>query len=230
MTFLAALVSMQAPATAADFFPLTAGLRRTYEKKAEGKFNVIDETGPTAYFDGKPAVAIVQKDQFGKSLETTYYQIDGSTVLIVGFVDDRRKSTETLNQKVEKENQFVLLSLVPAMPVFKYDGGASQWSYTAIPKIVGRAGEAARESDPTEIVGSTKPGKERTVLGRKVETIEVRAEVTLGQGEFAQKILETSVYGRGIGLIESSYRSTANKKTQTITTRLIAIEEKREGR
>lgn len=228
MTFLAALALAQGPvpATAADFFPLVAGPRRVYEQKSGSTTTLVDEIGGTAYFDGAASVALVRKNPLTDKKETTYYRVDGPTVFIVGYAEDRSHATGTIDNPVEKDQRKqtnVLMALVPAMPVFKYEGAATQWTYTALPKLDGR------ETDPIAIVGTTKPGAVRTVLGRKVETIEVRAEVKVGMGSYPQKIVETTIYGRGIGMIESTRKATLGKETTEVRTKLIGLEEKTEG-
>ena len=134
------------------------------------------------------------------------------------------------------------MQLRPAMPVFKYEGKETSWSYSEVPHVEDRdpdplstvpgatkAGNV-KEMDPTSIRGTAKPGKSRTVLGRTVETIEVRQEVQLGVGKLAQTIVETSVYGRGIGLIESLRKSTLDGKKQEIRTKLVAHRGSERGR
>lgn len=234
MTLLAALVLAQTP-TAAEFFPLVPGTRRVYEAKSEGKATLIDEVGAKpAYFDGAEAIAIFQKNQFNQIIGTTYYRIEGPSVLIVGYGEERSVTAKNADGTVDltkpsvKTN--VLLQLTPPMPVFKYEGRETNWIYTEIPKVKAFKDDDPIKTDPTAIKGVAKPGKVRTVLGRKVETIDVRAEVQLGVGDLAEKIVETSVYGRGIGLIESSRKTTGGgRKSRESRTALIAIEEPPKG-
>lgn len=236
MTVLAALLVAQTPATAADFFPLVPGTRRIYEEKSKGTVTVIDEVGDKpAFFDDRPATPVVQKSQFNQVLGTTYYRVDGPMVLMVGSAEDRRASTPNvgdtvdLTRRAEKKN--VLMQFRPAMPVFKYEGKETTWAFADVPVLQGPSTDAESiKMDPTSIRGVAKPGKERTVLGRKVETIEVRADVQLGTGGLAQTIVETSVYGRGIGLIESVRKTSGGgQKPNETRTRLVGIEDKKDG-
>ncbi len=244
MTLLATLVLAQAPATAADFFPLVPGVRRVYEEKSTGTTTLSDEVGrKTVEFDAQVAIPVVTKNQFNQPMGTTYYRVDGVTVWTVGYAEERKSEPQLKDGSVDYSKPLIrtmaLMQLKPAMPVFKYDGKETSWTYSEVPHIEDRdpdklstvpgatkAGNV-KELDPTSIKGTAKPGKERTVLGRKVETIEVRQEVQLGVGKIAQNIVETSVYGRGIGLIESHRKSTLDGKKQEIRTKLIAIEEGR---
>jgi hypothetical protein len=234
MTLLASFIlATQAKATAADFFPLTPGLRRIYEEKGETKETVIDEVGAKpVYFGGAPAYAIYRKSKFNQILDTTYYRADDTSVMIVGYAEDRRAATPIVGQPIDltkNDRKNVLMSLIPAMPLFKYDGGATTWSYTEIPKIQGPVGEEPIVRDETAIVGSAKPGPIREILGRKVETIVVHTDIELGTGKLQRKQSETSVYGRGIGLIETVIKTISEKKATEFRTTLIGIEEKREG-
>jgi hypothetical protein len=226
MTLLAALVlQTPAPTSAADFFPLVPGTRRVYERKDDhGKTTQIDEVGKPAYFDGTSATPILLKTRLDQTIDTTYYRVDGPLVSIVGYGDDRSNATVSMEQKVSKDNRFVLLQLRPTMPVFKYEGAATEWSFRGVPVVYGRANEAPQKGEATEIKGITKLGKPRKVMGREVETIEVRAEVTIGDGTLAQTIVETSVYGRGIGLIESINRTKVDKKSVETRTTLVSVE------
>lgn len=247
MTLLATLILAQAPATAVDFFPLVPGVRKVYEEKsAGGTTTLADEVGKKAVeFDGQTATPVVTKNQFNQVVGTTYYRIDGPTILTVGYGEVRTSEPRKENNQVDFSKPLIkthaLMQLRPAMPVFKYEGKETSWSYSEVPHVEDRdpdplstipgatkAGNV-KEMDPTSIRGTAKPGKSRSVLGRTVETIEVRQEVQLGVGKIAQTIVETSVYGRGIGLIESLRKSTLDGKKQEIRTKLIAIEEAKEG-
>lgn len=235
MTLLASyILASQAKVTAAEYFPLTPGVRRIYEEKsADVKAVIIDEVGqkPVDFGNG-PAYAVYRKSKFNQVLDTTYYRADDTSVMIVGFAEDRRSATGTVGQPVDLtrgDRKNVLMSLIPAMPLFRYEGGATTWTYTEVPKIQGPAGDEPIVRDETAIVGSAKPGPIREILGRKVETIVVRADIELGAGKLQKKQAETSVYGRGIGLIETVIRTTFEKKTTEFRTTLVGIEEKREG-
>lgn len=235
---LASLVlGFVAPATAADFFPLTPGQRWIYEEKgpSSSKTTIIDEVGAKpAYFDDQPAYAILRKSRFNQILDTTYYRVDGPTVLIVGYSEDRRASTANVGDSFDlthaEEKKSVLLKLIPSMPVFKFDGGATQWTFTEIPRIQGPAKDDPIKGDETAIVASAKPGPLRDVLGKKVETLIVHAEIDLGIGELSKHQVENSVYGRGIGLIESTIKTTSpGKKVEENHTTLIGMEQKTGG-
>ncbi len=236
MTLLAALVLAQSSAsTAAEFFPLVPGTRRSYEvKSAQGTTTLTDVVGlKPVYFDDQPAMAIVQKSLFNETLGTTYYRVDGPLVSIVGSAEDRSAATPNVGDTVDltrraaKKN--VLMQLTPAMPVFRYEGKETTWVYGEVPvyRAIGDA-EAIR-TDKTLIKGTAKPGAARDVLGRKVDTIEVRVEVQLNEGRLGQKIVETSVYGRGIGLVEALRKTTADGRTQELRTRLVALEDAKGG-
>lgn len=233
MILLAAAVmqtsAAPSPSPAADFYPLTPGTRRTYQVDtgADTKSTLIDEVGAKpAYFDAQTATAIVQKTPFGQTLSTTYYRVDGPEVLIVGYGEDRSSSTATLGNAggPPTPKVAVLMQLTPPMPVFKYEGKETHWTYTAIPKIIAIGDANPVGTEETSINGVAKPGKPRTVLGHTVDTIEVRADVQLGLSDSAMKVVETSVYGKGIGLIEAVRKETANRKTRTIRTTLVSIE------
>ncbi|RYG27219.1 hypothetical protein EON82_00025 [bacterium] len=233
MTLLATLVLGAQAATAADFFPLTPGTRRIYEEKGVAKAVVIDEVGTKPIdFGSGLAYPVYRKSKFNQILDTTYYRVDGPTVLIVGYAEDRRAATPIVGQPVDLtkgDRKNVLMTLIPAMPVFKYDGGPTTWTYAEVPKIQGPSGEEPVVRDETAIAGSVKPGPLREVLGRKVETIVVRADIEIGLGKLQKKQMETSVYGRGIGLIETTIKTTFENRSSETKTTLIGIEEKREG-
>lgn len=231
MTLVAALVLLQAPAAAAEFFPLVPGSRRIYEEKGDGKATLIDEVGTKpAQFGGAEAVAVVQKNQFNQPLTTTYYRVEGPTVLLVGYAEERTTTPKSADGTIDLtgrgQKRTVLLELTPAMPVFKYEGRETSWAYGEIPLLKAFNDDQPIKTDPTAIKGTAKPGKPRTILGRTVETIDVRAEVELGLGKLAEKIVETSTYGRGIGLIESVRKTTGGgKRGRETRTTLVGIED-----
>lgn len=225
---LAFVMAAQGAGTAADYFPLRAGLRTIYEQKTDVTLTVIDEVGRTVTIGGKPAVAVIEKNRFNQPMGTTFYRVDGNGIYQVGQEEDRSHATPTVGQPVDldklAERSHAVLELAPPMPIFKFDGGPTEWRYGEIPKLDGR------DLDPTTIKGTAKPAGVRTVLGKKVDTIEVHTEVELGEGNIAQRIVENAVYGRGIGLIEWTRRTTFGKKTTEVQRRLTGIEESGEGK
>ncbi|GEM_PF-1192920 len=236
MTLLALLLTTQAAATAADFFPLVPGERRIYEsKKGDDKMTYVDEVGARpAAFDGAEATPILQKSQFNQVLGTQYYRVDGASVLLVGSSEERSSDAKQADGTVDfskpRVKRTVLMQLVPAMPVFKYDGHPTTWLYGEIPMLKSTEDKEPVKTDETSIKGTSKLGAIKTVLGRKVETLEVRAEVQLGSGALAQKIVETSIYGRGIGLIEAVRKeSGGGKKASETRTTLIGLDKKEGG-
>lgn len=235
MILASLLLGASASLTAADFFPLTPGQRWIYEEKSSAKVTVIDEVAPKpVFFEDQPCYAILRKSKFNQLLDTTYYRVDGPTVLIVGYGEDRRAATPNVGDPVDftrtADKKNVLLRLIPALPVFKFDGGPTQWTFAEVPKIQGPVGEEPQKGDETAIVASAKPGPVRDVLGKKVETLLVHAEIELGVGQLMKKQVENSVYGKGIGLIESVIKITSpgDKTTETRTT-LVGMERKPEG-
>ncbi|RYG20016.1 hypothetical protein EON82_20750 [bacterium] len=237
MTLFAALLIVQAPLTAADFFPLKPGVRRIYEVKSEAKLTLIEEVGPKpASFDGADAIPVLSKNAFNQTMETTYYRIDGSEVLMVGFGEMRtvmaeRADDKTIDLTKTTVKKYVLMQMKPPMPVFRFDGKETAFNYNDVPIVQGESGEAPVKGDPTALKGTAKLGKERTVLGRKVETLEVKTETQLGDGLLGEKVIETSVYGRGIGLIEKRVQKTGggNRKKSDTRTTLVGIEEPKAG-
>ena len=237
MTLLAVLfLAPQTPATAAEFFPLVPGERRIYEAKTGGnKATVIEEVGAKpVYFDGGESYAILQKSQFNQVLGTDYFRVEGPAVLLVGRAEERtsdaKREDGTVDFSKPRVRRTVLLQFLPAMPVFKYDGKPTLWTYGEIPLLKAVEDKDAIKTDPTSIKGTSKPGPTKTVLGRKVETIEVRAETQIGQGNLARTVIETAVYGRGIGRIESTYKESGGgtKSVETKMT-LVGIEGKAGG-
>lgn len=232
MTLLAALLlAPQTPSTAAEFFPLVPGERRIYEARSGGeKVTLIEEVGAKpAYFDGAEAFAVLQKSQFNQVLGTDYFRVEGPTVLLVGRAEERtsdaKRADGTFDLSKPRVRKTVLLQLLPAMPVFRYDGGPTVWTYGEVPVLKAVGDAEPVKTDPTAIRGTTKPGPTKTVLGRKVETIEVRAEIQIGQGSLGRTIVETAVYGRGIGRVESSHKeSGGGSKPFETRTILVGIE------
>lgn len=234
MTLVAALLLAQAP-TAADFFPLTPGMRRTYEERSEGETATYTNEvgGPTVAFDKVPATPIVQKSQFNQVIGTIYYQVVGPTVYQVGQAEERSESPVATGGSVDytkpRTKRSVILALTPRMPVFKFDGKETTWTFGDVVYLKAE-GEDPIKNDETAIQGSAKLGPTRTVLGRRVETLEVRVDVQLGGGKIGQKVVETSVYGRGIGLIEATRKiGGLGQKTKEVRTKLIGIEEAKDG-
>ena len=242
MSLLAALAcsmatgSLTEAATAADFFPLVPGVKRVYEQKAQDdKVTMVEEVDPKpAFFDDKPAMAIVQRSQFNQVISTQYYRVNGPTVYLVGTAEERSSDAKgqagTVDFSKPRVRRMVLMTLLPAMPVFRYEGKETPWSYGEVQFLRGAGDDQPIKTDETAIKGLTRPLGTRTVLGQKVEAIEVRAEVQLGTGNLAQRIVETTVYARGIGMVESIRKTSGGgQKAGETRTRLVALEGAKAG-
>lgn len=94
--------------------------------------------------------------------------------------------------------------LDPPVPVLRVGEKEMKWSY---------------KSGETSMTYSTKPGKNRTVFGKDLPTIDFTAAGSDGNDQFSTRVEQTAVYAKGVGMIEmNETRTTAKRKvTRTVT-------------
>jgi len=190
--------------TAGDFFPLKPGSTFTYEEK--GSSVQLTRTIGDALDMGGVTVTPITDRTIGSSAATTYYRVDSDQVLIVGYD--------------------VKHMMVTPMPLFKVGSDKVTWDYSGTTKT-GPEGERLLARGESHAAG------QREVLGKKVDVIEVKQQTLLGVGMSSETFEQKMIFGRGIGLIEWTNKTTLgnNKKKSNVSTyRLIDIQEPKPSR
>lgn len=184
--------------SAADYFPLQTGTRWTYRSESGGlSATQIDEVGPKVEIDGHEATSIVTKVN-GRTVGTSYYRVDGDTVYLVA--EDPKKP------------------LVDPQPVLKVGQTKQDWSFGGQTSFMG-AGATI------DLKGTSTAPKARKVLDRQVDSIEVRLDMKVATSEaLGMNGRQTSVYAKGIGLVELQSEQTVGKQKSKSTLRLIKFE------
>lgn len=129
----------------------------------------------------------------GKRAESTYYSSTPEGLFIVAY--DAKKA------------------LPSPMPVFK--SKERSWTYSGLTQWLGGF-------SPIEMKGSVSPRGKRKVLGKDVETIEVRLDAKIGGAEGgSMSVKQTATYARGIGLVRMVQSNTINGREQKSTVELV---------
>lgn len=185
----------------AEFFPLTPGARRTYEEKGRGSAVSVDEVGAPETVSGAPATPVVTKES-GRAISKTYYRLEGSTLFIVAM---------------DKEHP-----LPKPLPILQFNGEKTNWSYEG-------PSDDTKAAEPIFMTGEAKLAGERTFMGKKVATLEVKLVTTVGGGRAQEKIEQVAIYGRGIGLLEATAKTRVGRNAATSTLKLVKVEEAQPG-
>jgi len=175
MLSLICLSALQTPtSTAADFFPSSPGIVRTYERKGKGDL-LTNKIGDSLDMGGASVVPITENT--GANGTTTYYRVQPDQVTIVAYD--------------------IKHPMVKPMPVLMLGKGEVTWNYEGS-TASGVSGEQLRA------FGKAKAGGRMLVkaLGKKVDVVIVNLSVVVGSGMSAVMDDQYTVYGRGIGMIE----------------------------
>jgi hypothetical protein len=196
-TLLAATFLTASPAD--DFFPLVPGTRRTYEEVSGGaKATSVDEVGASVDVAGKPAIPITTKvgDQV---VGMGYYRSEPEGIFLIG--NDPKQP------------------LPKPMPLLIFNGSMGNWEYS------GHTSAAKNAAEFVNVAGEARVKGERNVLGRKVPVIEVHLVTMVDAGLARVTIDQTSIYAKGIGLVETVTKQGRGKKQSTQVLRLVKVEE-----
>lgn len=179
-------VCLASPSEAADYFPLEPGTTWVYSDSQAPEAGFEDRVGNPQPIDGKQAVPIVTTIR-GQVDGSTFYRVEGDTVLLVAFEQNR--------------------PLKNPYPVFKLSGGKDGWSYTGMTQWFG-------EPAPITMKGTARKTKNREVLGEDRETIEVTIDAVIGDSDGVNmKSHQVAIYAKGIGLVELKDKTKMNKST-----------------
>lgn len=191
------------PFSAADYFPTRPGRRLTYEEKSLMASTTTDVFEEPVEIGGVMAVPVTTL-QNGQKMNTAYYRVDANVVSSLGYDKDRPLPTPMPVLKVSDTEKI------------KWDfAGPMSADQVAEPVVI--RGEAQVLKDPRE------------VLGKKVSVLQVKMVITVGTGKAREEVEQVSIYGKGIGLVESSSTTKIAKRKAVNTLKLTAIEEPKEG-
>jgi len=197
-----AVLALARPSEVAEFFPLDFGRTWVYNEAQGTVAGVTSVVGVEQDLldkklnpvgKGVPIVKKVGDDVVG----CVFYRIVDDQVFVVAFDQNR--------------------PLASPYPIIKLGPGKTTWSYKGETQWVG-------EMSPMALEGSCKRGPAREIQGNKYDTIEVTIDVVIGDPDgMCAKTHQTSVYGRGVGLIELVDQSTFNKTKKENKRKLISF-------
>jgi hypothetical protein len=198
-----AFTSGSATFSASDYFPLRTGSRMTYEEKSLQSGTTVDVVEAPVEINFVKVVPVTTF-QNGSKVNTTYYRVDEDGVAIYAYD--------------------VKAPLPKPLPVLKVAGAEKvAWRHEG-PATTEQVAEAMVMTGEAQMLKT-----DREVLGKKVPAIQVKIVAIIGGGRAREEIEQVSVYGKGIGLIESTSTTKIGKRKAVSTLKLIKIEEPKEG-
>ncbi len=201
---------------AADYFPLVPGMKRTYTETGANGGVTEDVVGKPIMINGKEAFP-VSTMVYGKKVSGTFYSADQGGVYMIASIPAREKDP--------------IAPMPSPIPVFLVPSGDKpQWDFRgSMEPINALFHDPSKIGEVVTIAGETRVGKPRDVLGKKVDTIEIKLDVLVGSPKLGERTQTTAVYGKGIGLIETTSKTRLGKQTAEAKAVLTAIEELKGG-
>ena len=191
------LLGLQALQTGlvSEFFPTAPGTVRTYEEK---KGTILINTIGKPLDMGGVAVTPITESAGGGNGKTTYYRVENDQVSIVAY--DVKKP------------------LPISMPVVRIGNGNGKvtWDFQG-KTAVGSAGERLWARGEAHMAGV------KTVLGQKVETLNVYLRAAIGSGMSGYTIEQDTTYGKGLGIVEQKTTFILGKKKTETNYKLVSI-------
>ena len=181
----------------AEFFPLKTGTTWTYQDEAGATAQTfIDSVGNEQKIGDETATPIVTKFN-GQIDGSTFYRIDGDTVFVVAF--DQNKP------------------LAAPYPIVKYGSGKNTWDFKGVTQWLGA-------DAPLSVKGSCKKVGDKELFGSKHQVIEVVLDAVIGpSGASGIKSHQVSHYASGIGLVDLKDTTTINKTKSQRTRTLVSF-------
>ena len=199
---LAATLFAGQAATAAEFFPLKAGVRLVYAEKSLQTAETTDRVGEPVEIAGVMTTP-VETFQNGLLVNRTYYRVNAAGVDIIA---------------TSKEAPLPQPVPILRLPVDK----KATWSFFG-------PLNADKQAEPVQMSGESQLKGEREVLGQRVPVLEVRTKAAVGGGRAQEESEQIALYGKGIGLIELTSITKIGKRKATSTLKLLRIETAKEG-
>jgi hypothetical protein len=182
-----------------DYFPLTPGMKKTYESKSNKSIGKeVDTFGEPKLIDGVQAFPVTTTVN-GVENGVAYYRLAGDTVFCVPVV------TRPPNPD--------------PFPILKVGAGKMKWEYLGNTSMMG-------SNYPMTLRAESTPKGKRKVLGENREVLEVKYTIVMGAGDGIVEIRQkmTTLFAKGLGIIEQSDESTINKVTTKRSIRLVEVQ------
>jgi hypothetical protein len=198
---VATLLGLSMLSPVGDYFPLVPGTKWTYED-ADGR-QLVQVAGEPVDIGHDLTGTPIKKSASGRNFGIDVMRIDGDTVQLVGSID---KSKETP------------LDVFPdPQPLLRISNGKCEWRYTD---------QIFTENGPigVQIVCDSNKGPKRKVLDREVETVTAHSVLRFGSGQFAREVRRDMIYGKGIGMVETTEATKIQGKTVKKVLKLVKFE------
>lgn len=185
LTCLIAISTVAPPPAVGDFFPLTPGIKRSYEYRQDDSVVAQDdEIVAATKFGGKEATPIVWHIR-GQSARTLY-RIDGDTVFVLSSGDKK---------------------LDEPVPLVRLGQPHAKWSYTQASPVSIKKG-VLNVTAESNLVGK------RSILGVQRDVLEVKTVGRSEKNDVVFEFHQTALFAAGVGLVEMTTEQTVIRTTQ----------------
>jgi hypothetical protein len=99
----------------------------------------------------------------------------------------------------------------------KVSAGLTGWDYQG-KTATGASGEMLRAH------GESKPSGLKKVMDKQVETVTVNLRAVIGQGMSGYTFEQSTVYGKGLGIVEQTTTFKLGKRTTKTAFKLVSVE------
>lgn len=182
---ITALALLSIASSTQDFFPCIPGAKYTYEESGAVKTTSLDTILPDRDFGGRKCTVILTERSDSPKL-TTFYTFADGTLYFVGQ---------------EPGGAFP-----EPFPVAKIPTGKEKVTWSFSGKL-----DSTKNAESLRIEGEAKLVGIRKVLGKSVEVLEVKTQSLVGD-TLPMLTVQTSLYARGIGLVELNSSSQVGRK------------------
>lgn len=232
-----AFASTQAAPDLADYFPVAPGSKWVYQEtmkdgKSPNRISVYTDTaGAPSAVGEMTGVPITTSSQGSEQPIVTFYNVTNDSVDLVFAYDvkvvDSDKKTDTSDQNggvagaAKMKTEHYLINY----PVLKVGDGKEEWSYTGKTIFLG---------DPVDMImsASSRHTGKKKYLNQTVDTVEVKMTTYInavpdnGFGSMKDATIKsesTSVYAKGLGLVEYKEHIELGKSKIDRTRKLVSF-------
>lgn len=193
---LALIAALTLSSGIADYFPVAPGTKWMFETQSTSKETSTDLVSGSIKLNGKDLAIFETK--VGSATSKTLYLFEDDTLYIAGF--DPAK-------------------LLPEpYPILKFTEKSTSWTFSGKTQFYG-------DFVPLSLSGKARFVGKRSVLSEKRDCIEVKLIARVEGGPSAEIVSEqTSLYAKGVGLVEMRESTSAGTSKQTRKTVLVSFE------
>jgi hypothetical protein len=190
--------ALQSPLSPADFFPMEAGMKWTYESSGDQTGVYEQSIGAPVAYAGRTLAPLLTLSN-GKVVAKTFYESTPTGLYILG---------QDPGKQFDKPQ-----------PVFQFDPKGVKWSFDGPSPYDDDKGSGMRMSGESRLIG------EREFLGAKHLCLEMKTDTLIGPtSEVSTQFKQTMVFAKGVGMVAMEQSARFGRRNTKFKVKILKFE------